>query len=64
MSFGGPLSRIISPKWIILSGLFMVAIATILVAAGGSQPEDYWPYIFPAFSLGSSGAMLAYSHTK
>ena len=64
MSFTGSLSRIFSPKWIILTGLFMVAVATVLLALGGGRPEDYWPYIFPAFSLGSAGAMLTYTHTK
>ena len=53
-----------SPKWIILTGLSMVAIATALVAVGGRRPEDYWPYIVPAFTLGSAGTMLTYSHTK
>ena len=64
MSFTGSLSRMFSPKWIILTGLSMVAVATVLVAVGGGQPQDYWPYIFPAFTLGSAGAMLVYSHTK
>ncbi|KAH0835604.1 major facilitator superfamily domain-containing protein [Lanmaoa asiatica] len=64
MSFTGPLSRIFSPKWIILAGLSMAAMATVLVAIGGRRPENYWPYIFPAFSLGSAGTMLAYSHTN
>ena len=64
MSFTGPLSRVLSPKWIILTGLSMVAVSTALVAVGGGRPEDYWPYIFPAFCLGSAGTMLAYIHTK
>ncbi|KAH0835592.1 major facilitator superfamily domain-containing protein [Lanmaoa asiatica] len=64
MSFTGTLSRIFSPKWIILTGLSMVSVATVLFVAGGSRPEDYWPYIFPAFTVGSAGAMLTYSHTN
>lgn len=64
MSFTGPLSRVFSPKWIILTGLSMVVVATALVARGGGLPEDYWLYVFPAFSLGSAGAMLTYTHTK
>jgi len=64
MSFTGPLSRSFSPKWIILTGLSMVAAATTLVAIHSSRPEDYWPYVFPAFTLGSAGAMLVYSHTN
>ncbi|KAG8215712.1 major facilitator superfamily-domain-containing protein [Butyriboletus roseoflavus] len=64
MSFTGPLSRMFSPKWIILTGLSMVAIATLLFAAGGRRPEGYWPWIFPAFTLGSAGTMLIYSHTN
>ncbi|KAG1718127.1 major facilitator superfamily domain-containing protein [Suillus paluster] len=64
MSFTGSLSRIFSPKWIILTGLSLCMVATVLLALGGGNPQDYWPYIFPAFTLGSGGAMLAYTHTN
>ncbi|KAG1788948.1 major facilitator superfamily domain-containing protein [Suillus plorans] len=64
MSFTGSLSRIFSPKWIILTGLFFGMVATVLMALGGGKPEDYWPYIFPALSLGSAGFMLTYTHTN
>ncbi|KAG2094866.1 major facilitator superfamily domain-containing protein [Suillus discolor] len=64
MSFTGSLSRIFSPKWIILTGLSFGMVATVLMALGGGNPEDYWPYIFPALSLGSAGFMLTYTHTN
>ncbi|KAF9221117.1 MFS general substrate transporter [Gyrodon lividus] len=64
MSFTGSLSRVFSPKWIILTGLSLLAVATTLLALGGGQPEQYWPFIFPAFVLGSAGAMLTYTHTN
>ncbi|KAG1895776.1 major facilitator superfamily domain-containing protein [Suillus fuscotomentosus] len=64
MSFTGSLSRIFSPKWIILTGMFFCMVATVLLALGGGKPEDYWPYVFPAFSLGSAGVMLTYTHTN
>ncbi|EMD35861.1 hypothetical protein CERSUDRAFT_53112, partial [Gelatoporia subvermispora B] len=63
MSFTGTLSRIINPKWIILFAESMLIIATILLALADS-PDKYWSYVFPAFILGSGGAMLAYSHTN
>ncbi|OJA11344.1 hypothetical protein AZE42_04924 [Rhizopogon vesiculosus] len=63
-SFTGPLSRVFSPKWIILTGLFLSMVASILLALGGGQPEDYWSYVFPALALGSLGVMLTYLHTK
>ncbi|TBU44577.1 MFS general substrate transporter [Dichomitus squalens] len=63
MSFTGPLSRMIDSKWIILFGEGLCIVATILFAFADS-PERYWPYIFPAFVLGSAGAMLAYTHTN
>ncbi|KAG1725479.1 major facilitator superfamily-domain-containing protein [Suillus paluster] len=59
--FTGSLSRIFSPKWIILVGLSLCMIATVLLALGGGKPENYWPYVFPAFSLGTSGMLLTYS---
>ncbi|KAG1796381.1 major facilitator superfamily domain-containing protein [Suillus plorans] len=64
ISFTGPLSRIFSPKWIILTGLSFCMVATALMALGGGKPEEYWPYIFPAFVIGSAGAMLTYTHTN
>ncbi|OJT09253.1 Cephamycin export protein CmcT [Trametes pubescens] len=63
MSFTGSLSRVINPKWIILTGEGMCIIATILLAFADG-PERYWPFIFPAFVLGSAGAMLTYTHTN
>jgi nitrate/nitrite transporter NarK len=63
-SFTGPLARICSPKWIILTGLSLCLVATVLLALGGGKPDDYWPYVFPAFVLGSAGNMLTYSHAK
>ena len=53
-----------SPKWIILTGLALCLVATVLLALGGGKPNDYWPYVFPAFVLGSAGNMLTYSHAK
>jgi nitrate/nitrite transporter NarK len=64
MSFTGSLSRTFSPKWLILVGLSLSMVSTILMAFGGGKPEDYWPYVFPAFVLGSSGAMLTFTHAK
>ncbi|KAI0631643.1 MFS general substrate transporter [Trametes polyzona] len=63
MSFTGSLSRVINPKWIILTGEGMCIIATVLLAFADG-PERYWPFIFPAFVLGSAGAMLTYTHTN
>lgn len=64
MSLTGPLSKVISPKWLILTGLSMAAVSTALVAVSDGRQENYWPYIFPAFCLGSAGTMLTYTHTK
>jgi nitrate/nitrite transporter NarK len=63
MSFTGGLARRISPKWIILSAQLAVIVATILLAFADSE-EHYWPFAFPAFIIGTTGAMLTYTHTK
>ncbi|TFY61732.1 hypothetical protein EVG20_g6946 [Dentipellis fragilis] len=56
-SFTGPLSRHISPKWLILLGqLLIVAASLLLVFADG--PDKYWTLDFPGFALGSAGAQL------
>ncbi|KAG2355031.1 hypothetical protein BDR07DRAFT_1453899 [Suillus spraguei] len=58
----GSLSHIYSPKWIILTGLSLCMVATLLLALGEGKPENYWPFVFPAFVLGSAGVMVAFSH--
>lgn len=63
MSFTGPLSRLINPKWIILSGQLLMIIGTVLLAFADTASK-YWTLVFPAFVIGSSGAMLTYTHTK
>ncbi|KAI0667392.1 MFS general substrate transporter [Trametes maxima] len=63
MSFTGSLSHHVNPKWLILTGEGLCLIATILLAFADS-PARYWPLIFPAFVLGSAGAMLMYTHTN
>ncbi|KAF8840096.1 MFS general substrate transporter [Paxillus ammoniavirescens] len=64
VSFTGSLSRVFSPKWLILTGLSFLVVATILLAFGGGRPDQYWPFVFPAFVLGSAGAMMTYTHTN
>ncbi|KAG2113223.1 major facilitator superfamily domain-containing protein [Suillus clintonianus] len=63
-SFTGSLSRIFSPKWIILTGLSLCMTATLLLALGGGKSENYWLYVFPAFSLGSAGIMMTFTHSN
>ena len=62
-SFTGPLSRVIDPKWMIITGQVLVMIATILLAFA-DRPDRYWAFVFPGFVIGSTGAMLCYTHTK
>ena len=63
MSFTGSLSRVINSKWLILTGEAGCIIATVLLAFA-DRPERYWAFIFPAFIVGSAGAMLTYTHTN
>lgn len=63
VSFSGPLSSVISPKFVLLSAQGLLVIATILLGLADS-PEKYFSFVLPAFILGSSGAMFTYTHTK
>ncbi|KAI0073355.1 MFS general substrate transporter [Panus rudis PR-1116 ss-1] len=63
ISFTGGLSRIISPKWILLFAQALVAVATILLHFADG-PEKYFPFVLPAFILGTVGCMLTYTHTN
>lgn len=63
VSFTGGLSRRIQPKWLILGGQILVVIATVLLAFADGE-DKYWPFVFPAFCIGTTGAMFAYTHTN
>lgn len=63
MSFTGAMSRVINPKWIIITGQLLVIIATLLLVFADGV-DKYWSFVFPAFTIGSAGAMLCYTHTK
>ncbi|KAI0791391.1 major facilitator superfamily domain-containing protein [Abortiporus biennis] len=62
VSFSGSLTRIISPKWILMFAQVLLMVSTILEAFTDS-PHKYWSFVFPAFILGTSGAMFTYTHT-
>ncbi|KAI0919870.1 hypothetical protein AcV5_001822 [Taiwanofungus camphoratus] len=63
MSFTGPLSRVINPKWIILPAECLLMAATVLLALADG-PDKYWSFVFPAFVVGSGSCMLTYTHTN
>jgi MFS family permease len=50
-------------KYIILAGLFLAIVATILLPFADS-PSTYWPFIFPAFTLGTIGCMIVYANSS
>jgi len=53
----------IAHKWIILAGLFLTIVATILLPFADA-PSTYWPFVFPAFILGSMGSMIVYANSS
>lgn len=63
VSFSGPLSRKISPKYVLLFAQGLLVVATVLLALADS-PSKYYSHVLPAFILGSAGAMASYTHTK
>jgi hypothetical protein len=38
----------------------MIAAELLMIYSYGGQGYDYWRYVFPAFVLGSAGAMITY----
>ncbi|TFY76923.1 hypothetical protein EWM64_g7089 [Hericium alpestre] len=62
-SFTGPLSRKLSPKWIIMFGQALVMVANILLNFADGF-DKYWSRDFPAFVLGTAGAQIMYTHTN
>ncbi|KIM64435.1 hypothetical protein SCLCIDRAFT_1167150 [Scleroderma citrinum Foug A] len=64
LSFTGGLGGIVSPKWVILLGQVMASAATATLALTGGNPDHYWPFVFPAFLIGTAGTMLVFTHTN
>ncbi|TFK97039.1 MFS general substrate transporter [Pterulicium gracile] len=62
-AFTGGLSRIISPKWIILAAHFPLIAATVLLALA-DRADEYWRYTFPALCIGSASCMVIYTHAN
>ncbi|KIJ10161.1 hypothetical protein PAXINDRAFT_16815 [Paxillus involutus ATCC 200175] len=58
------LRRYLTRALTLLTGLSFLVVVTTLLAFGGGRPDQYWPFVFPAFVLGSAGAMLTYTHTN
>jgi MFS family permease len=63
VSFSGPLARRVQPKWLILGGQ-LGALASVVMFVFADSWASYWPLLFPAFCIGTSGAMMAYTHNK
>ncbi|THH14444.1 hypothetical protein EW146_g5879 [Bondarzewia mesenterica] len=61
LNFTGPLQHVISPKWLIISGQLLMALAGILgTFADGAN--KYWRFDFLVFVFGSAGAQLIFTH--
>jgi nitrate/nitrite transporter NarK len=63
MTFTGGLTKNLEPKWLILGAQLVVVVATILFN-WTDAPEKYWRFVFPAFFIGSAGAMLTFTNSK
>lgn len=63
VSFTGPFVARVPRKALIMGGQALVLVAMVLLHFA-DRPDRYWSFVFPAFVLGSGGAMLTYTHTK
>ena len=59
----GRLPKYFAHKHIILLGRVLSIVATILQPFGDS-PDTYWPFVFPAFLLGTIGVMIVYANSS
>lgn len=59
----GRLPNWFAHKYIILVGLFLSVVATILLPFADA-PSTYWPFVFPAFTLGTIGMMIIYANSS
>ncbi|WWC61164.1 uncharacterized protein I303_103744 [Kwoniella dejecticola CBS 10117] len=52
---------ITKPRWsMAIGGLLIIAAELLQVFSDGGAGKDYWKYCFPAFILGSAGAVVTY----
>ncbi|KZP08424.1 MFS general substrate transporter [Athelia psychrophila] len=63
VSMTGGFSRLISPKWIILTGQVLAIVASFLLSFANG-PDKYWRFVLPGFLLGTAGNQLMYTHTN
>jgi hypothetical protein len=63
VSFSGRLEKLVHPKWLILGGQLAALVSAIMFVFADSWSK-YWSLIFPAFCIGTTGAMMAYTHNK
>jgi MFS family permease len=63
VSFSGRLAKVIHPKWLILGGQLAALVSAIMFVFADSWCK-YWSLVFPAFCIGTTGAMMAFTHTK
>jgi MFS family permease len=63
VSFSGRLARHVHPKWLILGGQ-IATLASAILFVFADEWSKYWSLVFPAFCIGTAGAMMAYVHNK
>ncbi|KAJ6478639.1 MFS general substrate transporter [Mycena vitilis] len=61
--FSGRLTKWIHPKWLILSGQLLALVSAVMFVFADTR-DKYWPLVFPAFCIGSTGAMASFVHTN
>ncbi|KAG8715679.1 hypothetical protein FRC09_016423 [Ceratobasidium sp. 395] len=57
---GGYIAGLGRPKLLIVSGLTLAFIATILLPFSARLHDRYWPLVFPAFVIGSTGTAVVF----
>jgi nitrate/nitrite transporter NarK len=55
--------RTSSLKHVLLAAQALLLISTVLLAFADS-PDKYWTFVFPAFVVGSTGAMMTFTQAK
>ncbi|QRV78217.1 major facilitator superfamily transporter [Ceratobasidium sp. AG-Ba] len=64
MMNGGHIASIGRPKLLIVSGLILAIIATIMLPFSARLSDRYWPLVFPAFIIGSTGTAVVFVLTN
>ncbi|KAG8697010.1 hypothetical protein FRC08_006789 [Ceratobasidium sp. 394] len=61
---GGRIARLDRPKLLILGGLTLSLASSLMLPFSAHLHDQYWPLVFPAFIIGTTGTAIVFVLTN